>query len=69
MTAVSLGQKAGRIVSRVKSSPRAFTYSILLEDGTTAPVVERSHVKRHINDEYVIQLYGDSNFNTFVRKL
>lgn len=70
MTAVNLGQRNGRIVSRTeKSSPKGFVYSILLDDGTTTSVVERSNVKRHVNDEYVIQMYGDTSFNTFVRKL
>lgn len=70
MTAVALGQLTGRIISRhEKSSPKGYIYSVLFEDGTTRPVVERSNVKRHVNDEYLVEVYGDSNFNTFIRKL
>ena len=70
MTAVNLGQRNGRIISRTeKSSPKGYIYQVLLDDNTTTAVVERSNIKRHVNDEYVINVFGDTNFNTFVRKL
>lgn len=69
MTAISKGQRIGRIVSRSeKTSPKAYVYRLLLDDGTTASVEERTTLSRNLNDEYVIAIYDDPFYNVFIER-
>lgn len=70
MTAINRGTKIGRIVSRnEKLDPKGFVYRILFGDNTTTTVEERSNISRNINDEYVIQMYDDPFYNTFLKRI